>query len=278
MNFGGLDNLEVIKPLLQFESDDDFYYLQILQRKKENPDLGSNSRVIKNYYINSVEYLEDRYDEIRTLCHVFNARAMLRLNKRSYEKVAFKTLINTANTMSQHEYNHIRTSYDRAIGQNHNDKDKVWILDYDLEYDASSEVMKSDVEYALVSQIGVDIGYINDAQPYNRDNKIVGIVPSLNGVHLLTRPFNIKDFDKRIAIHKDNPTNLYTPIKSHNPLFNSELINIISKSDFNYMVQTDKENPQHYTQLQSEPLLHLRKSGISFYSNGYNSIVMKNKF
>jgi hypothetical protein len=180
--------------------------------------------------------------------------------------------------MSQREYEHIRTSYDRAIGQNHNDKDKVWILDYDLEYEASPEVMKSDVEYDLVSQIGRDIRYINNAQPNDRDNKIVGIVPSLNGVHLLTRPFNIKDFHKSIAIHKDNPTNLYTPISSHNPLFNRTLINIIPKSDFNYSVQSDIEKPKDYTQLQSEAFDYLRNSGISFYSDGYNSIVMKNRF
>lgn len=75
-----IDVFDKVKDLLTFESDDDFYYLQILQRKKENPQLGSNSRVIKNYYIGSVEYLENRYEEIRKLCTEFNARAMLRLN------------------------------------------------------------------------------------------------------------------------------------------------------------------------------------------------------
>lgn len=51
-----IDNIELILPFLKFESKDDFYYLQILQRKKENPQLGSNSRVIKNYYISSQEF------------------------------------------------------------------------------------------------------------------------------------------------------------------------------------------------------------------------------
>ncbi len=32
-----IDNIEKILPLLNFETSDDFYYLQILQRKKENP-------------------------------------------------------------------------------------------------------------------------------------------------------------------------------------------------------------------------------------------------
>lgn len=32
-----MDNIDKILPFLKFESEDDFYYLQILQRKKENP-------------------------------------------------------------------------------------------------------------------------------------------------------------------------------------------------------------------------------------------------
>ena len=43
-----VDCLDLVKDLLVFESEDDFYFLQILQRKKENALLGSNSRVIKN--------------------------------------------------------------------------------------------------------------------------------------------------------------------------------------------------------------------------------------
>jgi len=31
------NNLNAILPLLTFGSEDDFYYLQILQRKKDNP-------------------------------------------------------------------------------------------------------------------------------------------------------------------------------------------------------------------------------------------------
>lgn len=119
-----VDNLRLILPFLNFESEDDFYYLQILQRKKENPQIGSNSKVIKNYYINSEEYLISHYDEIKKLCEVFNARASIRLNKRSYEKVAFKAMVNIANTMSNREYEFIKASYDRACGLGHNDKEK----------------------------------------------------------------------------------------------------------------------------------------------------------
>jgi len=48
-----VNNFKQIKELLEFESEDDFYHLQILKRKKEYPELGSNSATIKTYYLKS---------------------------------------------------------------------------------------------------------------------------------------------------------------------------------------------------------------------------------
>jgi len=192
------DNIDKILPFLKFESEDDFYYLQILQRKKENPQIGSNSRVIKNYYIKSQQYLLDRYDEIKTLCQVFNARASIRLNKRSFEKTGFKTMENLANTMMNREYSFLMKSYDRACGLLNNDKDKKWILDLDF------------VPYG---QEHLDIKeFIEPISP--EGNKLLAVIESKNGVHLITKPFNTEEFRKKyphIEIHKDNPTNLFIP-------------------------------------------------------------------
>lgn len=201
-----IDNLEKILPLLQFESPDDFYYLQILQRKKENPQLGSSSRVIKNYYINSQEYLVKHYQEIKKLCEVFNARASIRLNKRSYEKVGFKAMTNLANTMMNKEYSFLKASYDRACGLGHNDKNKTWIVDID------------EREVIWLEQI---LNAISPCEPVG--NKIVLQIPSKSGIHLITKPFNTEQFkinfkreleaykmgEINLEIHKDNPTNLY---------------------------------------------------------------------
>lgn len=197
-----IDNLEKIKPFLKFESDDDFYYLQILQRKKENPQLGSNSRVIKNYFINSVDYLLDRYDEIKTLCNVFNARASLRLNKRSYKKTAFKTMQNVANTMSNGGFWHVKKSYDRACGLGHNDKEKKWILDIDD---------KSLDNFDHMSNLD---DFIRECKPNEGQSKLLTKLETKNGFHLISSPFDLKQFSKEfseIEIHKDNPTNLYIP-------------------------------------------------------------------
>ena len=193
-----VDNLHLILPFLKFESKDDFYYLQILQRKKENSQLGSNSRVIKNYYINSEEYLIKHYDEIKQLCEVFNARASIRLNKRSYEKVGYKALVNIANTISNREFEFLKASYDRACGLGHNDSEKKWILDIDgmMTY---NEIFKMEE-------------IIERAKP--SDKKIIVYLPSKSGLHLITKPFDLREFTTlypEIEIHKDNPTNLYIP-------------------------------------------------------------------
>lgn len=198
-----VDNYEIIKPLLTFESKDDFYYLQILQRKKENLELGSNSRVVKNYYISSIQYLEDTYSEIKQLCDIFNARAMLRLNKRSYSKVAFKTMVNVANTMSNGEYKFISKCYDRACGETHNDSNKKWILDFDELFGSTPE------DVLRCNKLMIDI---YDCQPVG--DKIIEAIPSKNGIHWITSPFNVKEFrdlGHTVEIHKDNPTNLYIP-------------------------------------------------------------------
>lgn len=194
-----IDNLDLILPLLNFESEDDFYYLQILQRKKENPELGSNSRVIKNYYVTSVDYLLEHYEEIKTLCHTFNARAMIRLNKRSFEKVAFKALVNVSNSISNREYSFIKKSYDRACGNGHNEtrNNTAWILDFD------NVTLKDIVSY---------VDFVNKQESLHNQN-VVAVIPSKNGFHIITNPFDIRIIkrDFNIDIQKDNPTNLYIP-------------------------------------------------------------------
>lgn len=193
-----IDVLGQIKPLLSFRSEDDFYYLQIIQRKKENPDIGSNSRIIKNYYIHNVGYLEKKYKEIKILCDTFNARAMLRLNRRSFKSVAFKTLQNVSNYVVSENYLYTRKSYDKACGDGNSETNKTWIIDIDREID--------DLFLDEITKI------INNSSP--QGDKFIILLPTLNGFHLVVKPFDSRFFKEKhpdIEIHKDNPINLYIP-------------------------------------------------------------------
>jgi hypothetical protein len=64
-----INNLDPIKPLLNFDNEGDFYMLYIFKRKKDQPegerDNHQSVRTIKTYCVDSIQYLENRMDEIQ---------------------------------------------------------------------------------------------------------------------------------------------------------------------------------------------------------------------
>lgn len=191
-----IDNFELIKELLKFdESGDDFYFAQILKRKKENPELGSNSYVVKTYFIKSVEELENQRGEMIAFADYHKARVYLNLNKRSFERMAFHTLKKVADQIMNKDYKEVRKAYNSVCGM-YASGDKFWIVDIDEKGRKANEILK----------------FIDVARP--EGNKLVAIVPTKNGVHLITKPFDLELFKfvfPDIEIHKNNPTILYIP-------------------------------------------------------------------
>jgi len=205
------NNIEIIKPLLIFpKKDDSFYFIQILQRKKDHKGecLGgsnNNSRLIKAYHINSVEKLQKQYEEMCKLADIFDARVSINLNPRSFEKTAFQVLIKISHQMENKDFYNIRKAYDSVCGNYHAEIDKRWLVDIDKEdLDKKDKIIQ----------------YIRLAHLQLSDHKKVGNydvlaeIPSKSGLHIITNPFNLQAFSQQfptIEIHKNNPTNLYIP-------------------------------------------------------------------
>lgn len=199
-----IDNFELIKPLLKFENKGDFYFVQVLQRKKDfepsQKRLGrnNNNRLIKPYYIYSVEQLEAYKEEIIKLCELFNARAGINLNRRNNKDVAIKCLEILAIAMRKNdEFKGVSKIYSSACGKE-SSTDKLWIVDIDnMTYDEIFDVI-----------------YYFSSQCMPEGNKLIAKIPSKNGVHLITTRFDRKKFAEKyptIEIHTNNPTNLYIP-------------------------------------------------------------------
>lgn len=195
-----IDNFNQISELLSFESEDEFYFVQILQRKKDNPDgaHGSNnsSRLIKAYYISSREKLSELKEEMIFFSKHFNARVGINLNKRSYEKTAFNLLKKVAEQMHNKNYKATRAAYNTVCGV-HNGGDKVWLLDVDHKNDFMTDNM---------------IKHISQFRP--EGNKVLAVIPSNQGCHVITKGFDTREFSliyPDVEIHKNNPTNLYIP-------------------------------------------------------------------
>jgi hypothetical protein len=197
-----VNNFDHIKNLLKFEKDY-FYFIQIIQRSKENPDLGSNNRIIRSYNISSLEKFDKNKDEIITLCETFNARAYIHLNRRKWSKIALECLRHNAELIANEQYDGIKSSFETIIGRNNGEprESKTWIIDIDM----------NDLE--VVNKIG---RLINNIKPIE-DNKWIETIPTKNGFHMITKPFDRTEFVKYMQlqgdipdIHTDNPTILYT--------------------------------------------------------------------
>jgi hypothetical protein len=199
-----VDNFEQVKGLLVFPRKDSFYFLQILQRKKDHKGerLGgsnNNSRLIKAYYITSKEKLDIHREEIVRLCEVFGARASINLNPRSFEKTAFQLLVKVANQMHNKAYHDVAKAYNSVCGDYQAEMDRRWLIDIDTQ----------DKEYIHeVSQFVSDL----QSEIHNKEYSILAVIPSKNGAHIITNPFNLERFNTKyptLEVHKNNPTNLY---------------------------------------------------------------------
>ena len=191
-----IDNFEKIKEFLNF-NEGEFYFLQILKRKKENPEQTGNSKVIKTYYISNFEYLNSIEEEVKSLCHFFNARAYIGLNRRNSKKVALYMLKEVTDLILNEQYDAVKNAYNTCCGQ-YTVGDKIWIVDID---DKSDSIVNKFTTAINQCQSGYD-------------QIILGTLPTINGWHLLTRPFNLKQLKPFLSIypadiHKNNQTLLY---------------------------------------------------------------------
>lgn len=195
-----INNLEIIKPLLKFEDEHDFYFLQILQRKKDHPEgtvVGSNnsSRLIKAYYIYSIEQLEKYFKEITMLCKLFEARACINLNKRNATDVSLRMLERLASNIRSSHPQASAALFNTVCGETHSEKDKRWIVDIDH---------KNRREIATITS------FIDTLEPVG--NKFISLIETKNGFHIISKPFNMQKFKEpypNIDVHKNNPTLLY---------------------------------------------------------------------
>lgn len=200
-----IDNFDKIIPLLEFPKvDDSFYFVQVLQRKKDHNGVAlggsnNNSRLIKAYQIRSAEHLLVHKEEMIKLAEVFNARVGINLNPRSFEKTAFQLLQKVANQMQNKDFCGVRKSYDSVCGNYHAEMDKRWLVDIDTKNQIEIDYVKECVS-ALQEKIA------------NRSYSILAELETKSGFHLITNPFNLAEFSKvcpHIEVHKNNPTLIY---------------------------------------------------------------------
>ena len=128
-----IDNIEQIKQLLNFTEKGDFYMLYVLKRKKDQPegerDNHQSVRTIKTYCVESVEYLEKRYDEVKQLCEMFKARAYIHVQKQNHNDVSLNMMVALAQRIKDGNVKQ-KGLFESVVGQVKTNE-KRWIVDID---------------------------------------------------------------------------------------------------------------------------------------------------
>lgn len=194
-----IDNLNIIKLLLNFTEEGDFYMLYIFKRKKDQPegerDNHQSVRTIKTYCIDNLEYLDKRYDEIKQLCEMFKARAYIHIQKQNHKDVSLEMMMALAQKIRDGQHNQMNL-FDSVVGQLKTNE-KRWIIDVDN---------KDGMELIRLTEV------LRVTRP--EGNKVESFIPTKNGYHLITKRFDVEMFRNvypHVDIQKKNPTLLYYP-------------------------------------------------------------------
>jgi len=198
-----INNIELIKELLNFEREGDFYMLYVFKRKKDQPegerDNHQSVRTIKSYCVDSIEYLDKRYDEIKQLCEMFKARAYIHVQKQNHYDVSLNMMVALAQRIQDGNHKQLGL-FDSVVGQIKT-HEKRWIVDIDT---------KDEEAVTKIARL------VDSLRP--EGSKIEAVIPTKNGYHLITSRFDVLNFNKMMSlqgyvpdIQKKNPTLLYLP-------------------------------------------------------------------
>lgn len=201
-----VDNFSLIDKMLTFETEDEFYMLQIIKRKKENPDMKGDSIPVKTVYLNREGQLMEIKDDLVKMADMYNARIYINLNVKSFKKVTCATLGELAKRIASDDYHKPYKVWDSCAGQAGGCRDTRWLLDVDVD--------ELDGVLAEKVQTGGFFQYVKEKlgeyQPLG--DKVVGCVPTKHGFHVITKPFDPRNVSvdfPGISLHKNNPTLVY---------------------------------------------------------------------
>lgn len=191
-----VDNFNLIGGLLNFTKPGDFYFIQIIKRRSDDKEMTEGQRLIKSTYVDSFNKFFEKKERIIKYCKDNNARAYIRLNKRNDERIALQMLKHLAIEIANRQY-YCRNLYESVCVLYASDPEKKWLLDIDDKTTDLVPIME----------------FINGLKPdAYKISKIKTIVPTKQGRHIISTPFDAESFKSKypdITVRKDNPTLLY---------------------------------------------------------------------
>ena len=164
--------------------DDIFYNVALIGRKKDNALVDGK---VKSYTIDTICDLDKYKQEIITICDALKVRAYISVNYKSHRQVALKAMVEIANYNLQDYFKSSRGLYDSVVAKFVDHKKQLWIIDVDKDDSLNKSVDELTDFY---------IKTIESCKPYK---KIVTIIPTKSGKHIITHPFDASEFYLKIG-------------------------------------------------------------------------------
>ena len=216
------DNFKLIRDFIQSQWDgqfdsftDIFYTIEIIGRAKDNADIIAGNHKFKTYYIRTMEYLDKYENEIKLLSDTLNMRAYFSVNYKSMKQVTLNTMAEYADRIARGNFDKPYSVFDSTAAKYVERANQLWIVDVD----------KDDADhYSPNTPMTVDDlvnNYIKIIESIEPKKKVVTVIPTKSGKHIITHPFSIIEFlnktprNKTIdgLIKKNHLTLLYENIK-----------------------------------------------------------------
>ena len=203
-----VNNFDKIKELLDFTDKNTFYFIQIIKRRKDVPEMKSGVSIVDNFYVYSLSDLDKLKEKIIDRCEKHSARAYINLNRLDTEKIALHTVKIIMDYIINKDYTSVKNAYATACGSHHSEDQKRWVIDVDEEALHIKDKIVSIIETLH-----------KDFKKKGKQYKVLAEIPTRTGIHIITNPFNPILFQKEIEIltdlkidlQKNSPTVLFIP-------------------------------------------------------------------
>lgn len=197
-----INNFELIKPMFYFnETNNMFFHCQIVQRAKDHKPNKVNEEAIKTYFIRSREHLDRIKDEIILLCEHYGARAYINVSGKDFDAMQKLMLMKLARNVTENIVQNPRKILNSAAGELKSEIPE-WIIDID-------DLSLKDSIIKWLDKENNNIDLRNGRYLYVKE------IPTVQGCHLITHPFNTKTFSESfpdVDVHKNSMgTLLYYP-------------------------------------------------------------------
>ena len=238
-----IDNFDIIRKHLDFvDSKLDRYIVHILRRPKDispemKNELGANEaqRLIKTYYIDSLEYFDKKIPAMKELCISNNARAYIIVQpKDNFEclmnlgKKIFETIQNKNYSVKPEHL--IRQAY----CEYHKTRKKQWIIDLDFDemteychsvnFGGTSYWTKTWTVQEVKDLIIEELREIQKLELNKYPRKYatwledqVYEIKTKHGVHIITPPVNIQSVQKKCGLMFEGRKKFTEERKGQNP-------------------------------------------------------------